>query len=264
MTHSPESSTTRPRLGRPAPAGQTPNPADRPSTEPLSHDALSPRTSFTTTSVSPPVRFLRHEVPKWVPPCQKQPRTPPPAADSQHRWKALVFIALAQLMVVLDATIVNIALPVRPAGPGHLRRQPPVGHHRLRPGLRRTAPLRRPHRRPVGPQAHLRRRSDRLRRRLRARRRGHRRGDDARRPRPPGCLRRAARARRALPARRDVHRRQGARQGVRHLRRDRRWRRRRRPDPRRLPHRVPGLALDVLRQHPVRGRRRRRRVLRHP
>ncbi len=28
-----------------------------------------------------------------------------------QRWKALVFIALAQLMVVLDATIVNIALP---------------------------------------------------------------------------------------------------------------------------------------------------------
>jgi EmrB/QacA subfamily drug resistance transporter len=33
-----------------------------------------------------------------------------PAADPL-RWKALVFIALAQLMVVLDATIVNIALP---------------------------------------------------------------------------------------------------------------------------------------------------------
>ncbi|MDR3032216.1 MAG: MFS transporter, partial [Kitasatospora sp.] len=28
-----------------------------------------------------------------------------------RRWKALVFIALAQLMVVLDATVVNIALP---------------------------------------------------------------------------------------------------------------------------------------------------------
>ncbi|MEU8791131.1 MFS transporter [Streptomyces sp. NPDC048643] len=28
-----------------------------------------------------------------------------------NRWKALIFIALAQLMVVLDATIVNIALP---------------------------------------------------------------------------------------------------------------------------------------------------------
>ncbi|MER6690764.1 MFS transporter [Streptomyces minutiscleroticus] len=33
-----------------------------------------------------------------------------PAPDA-NRWKALVFIALAQLMVVLDATIVNIALP---------------------------------------------------------------------------------------------------------------------------------------------------------
>ncbi|MDT0477930.1 DHA2 family efflux MFS transporter permease subunit [Streptomyces sp. DSM 41014] len=36
------------------------------------------------------------------------------AADKSgdaNRWKALVFIALAQLMVVLDATIVNIALP---------------------------------------------------------------------------------------------------------------------------------------------------------
>lgn len=28
------------------------------------------------------------------------------------RWKALAFIALAQLMVVLDSTIVNIALPL--------------------------------------------------------------------------------------------------------------------------------------------------------
>src|SRR5579884_1645622 len=28
-----------------------------------------------------------------------------------NRWRALAFIALAQLMVVLDATIVNIALP---------------------------------------------------------------------------------------------------------------------------------------------------------
>ncbi|UIX33374.1 MFS transporter [Streptomyces sp. GQFP] len=33
-----------------------------------------------------------------------------PAPDA-NRWKALTFIAIAQLMVVLDATIVNIALP---------------------------------------------------------------------------------------------------------------------------------------------------------
>ncbi|MFI0239805.1 MFS transporter [Streptomyces sp. NPDC016845] len=38
------------------------------------------------------------------------PKTAPLISDPR-RWKALVFIALAQLMVVLDATIVNIALP---------------------------------------------------------------------------------------------------------------------------------------------------------
>ncbi|WP_406436855.1 MFS transporter [Streptomyces sp. NBC_00631] len=40
----------------------------------------------------------------------KAPGAPAPSGDA-NRWKALVFIALAQLMVVLDATIVNIALP---------------------------------------------------------------------------------------------------------------------------------------------------------
>src|SRR6516225_8546642 len=33
------------------------------------------------------------------------------AAASDHRWLVLVIVAIAQLMVVLDATIVNIALP---------------------------------------------------------------------------------------------------------------------------------------------------------
>ena len=36
----------------------------------------------------------------------------PPAA-SPKRWWILAIIAIAQLMVVLDATIVNIALPAR-------------------------------------------------------------------------------------------------------------------------------------------------------
>ena len=40
----------------------------------------------------------------------KAPRIAAPSGDA-NRWKALVFIALAQLMVVLDSTIVNIALP---------------------------------------------------------------------------------------------------------------------------------------------------------
>ncbi|GGK12227.1 MFS transporter [Streptomyces camponoticapitis] len=38
------------------------------------------------------------------------PKVPESVPDPK-RWRALVFIALAQLMVVLDATIVNIALP---------------------------------------------------------------------------------------------------------------------------------------------------------
>ncbi|SNT34474.1 MFS transporter [Actinacidiphila glaucinigra] len=39
------------------------------------------------------------------------PRTADHLTSDPGRWKALVFISLAQLMVVLDATIVNIALP---------------------------------------------------------------------------------------------------------------------------------------------------------
>ena len=40
-------------------------------------------------------------------------RTPALAgpAASEHRWLILGVIALAQLMIVLDATIMNIALP---------------------------------------------------------------------------------------------------------------------------------------------------------
>ena len=37
------------------------------------------------------------------------------AAQSPGRWWALVVLALSQLMVVLDATIVNIALPTAQA-----------------------------------------------------------------------------------------------------------------------------------------------------
>src|ERR1035438_4906977 len=34
-----------------------------------------------------------------------------PPAGTDHRWLILVIVAIAQLMVVLDSTIVNIALP---------------------------------------------------------------------------------------------------------------------------------------------------------
>src|ERR1700744_3943771 len=35
----------------------------------------------------------------------------PRPATSDHRWLILVIVAIAQLMVVLDSTVVNIALP---------------------------------------------------------------------------------------------------------------------------------------------------------
>src|SRR6201995_3233075 len=42
---------------------------------------------------------------------QLNPVAPPAAGKDSGRWWALVVLAMAQLMVVLDATIVNIALP---------------------------------------------------------------------------------------------------------------------------------------------------------
>ncbi|WP_159145873.1 MFS transporter, partial [Bacillus altitudinis] len=50
-----------------------------------------------------------HTVPTPTGTAPTAPGTTP--AKSNHRWIALAVIALAQLMVVLDATIVNIALP---------------------------------------------------------------------------------------------------------------------------------------------------------
>ena len=44
-----------------------------------------------------------------------------------RRWIALVFIALAQLMVVLDATVVNIALPSAQRALRDLRRRTASG-----------------------------------------------------------------------------------------------------------------------------------------
>src|ERR687891_1873664 len=47
---------------------------------------------------------------------ERHPAAAPPTTDAAtrtnpHRWAALTFIALGQLMIVLDITIVNIALP---------------------------------------------------------------------------------------------------------------------------------------------------------
>src|SRR5919106_1498290 len=41
----------------------------------------------------------------------RDPAAAPVTGPNPHRWAALTFIGLAQLMIVLDLTIMNIALP---------------------------------------------------------------------------------------------------------------------------------------------------------
>ena len=53
-------------------------------------------------------------------------------------------------MVILDITVVNVALPTDPGRPRDRGRGPPVGDHRLHARLRRAAAARRPRRRPLG------------------------------------------------------------------------------------------------------------------
>src|ERR1051326_1252446 len=60
---------------------------------------LSPKVSSPMSVTSPSSPATSHAA-----------AAPPPASDPR-RWKALAFVGLAQLMVVLDGTIVNIALP---------------------------------------------------------------------------------------------------------------------------------------------------------
>ena len=155
--------------------------------------------------------------------------------DPHHdrRWLILAVIAIAQLLVVLDATIVNIALPSaqRDLGFSDDQRQWVVTAYALAFGSLlllggRIADL-------FGRKwtfvAGLLGFAGRVGgRRRRAELRPARLG-----PRRAGHLRRDARARGALAADHDVHRPRRARQGVRRLRRDRRHRRGVRPPARR-------------------------------
>ena len=63
--------------------------------------------------------------------------------SGNRRSAALAIILLAQLMVVLDATIVNIALPKIQTALSFQPRRPVVGAERLLADLRRPAASRR-------------------------------------------------------------------------------------------------------------------------
>ena len=145
---------------------------------------------------------------------------------------------------------------VRAAGPGLHHRGPAVGGDRLRARVRQPAAVRRAAGRPDRAQDHVPGRRARLRRRVGRRRRGHQLRHAGRGAGLPGRVRRAARARGPVDPVHDVQRPEGARQGVRRLRRDRRRRRRDRPGARRHPDRVPVLALVPVREPDLRRPRR--------
>ena len=62
----------------------------------------------------------------------------------RHLGVALLVIATAQLMVVLDSTVVNVALPHIQRALGFSGCWPGMGGQRIRPGVRRAAAARRP------------------------------------------------------------------------------------------------------------------------
>src|SRR5215470_7709088 len=177
----------------------------------------------TSTSVSPAGRLAGPAA------------APAGTTPDRRRWLILGTVSLAQLMVVLDATIVNIALPSaqRALGFTTVDRQWVVTAYALAFGSLLLF-------------------GGRLRRRLSRRRRDDQLRHAGRGARLPGRVRRAARARGAVDPVHDVHRPEGARQGVRRLRRDRGRRWRNRPGARRAPDRVPVLALVPVREPDLR------------
>ncbi len=142
-----------------------------------------------------------------------------------RRWKALAVLGVAYLMVVLDISIVNVALPSIQSRSRLLDRGSPVGRLRLRAHLRRLPAARRAHGRP----ARAARRSSwsglglflvtsLLRGALDVVRDAHRRAA------PAGCRGRDPLAVRLLDHARHVRGGRGAEQGARHPRRHRRAR----------------------------------------
>ena len=143
---------------------------------------------------------------------------------------------------------------IRPARPALHHGGPAVGGHRLFTRVRQPAAAGRQAGRPARPQGNVPDRPGRLRRRLGHRRRLGQLHHARDRAGLPGRVRCDPGAVGAFAADHDVHRAEGPRQGVRHLRRDRRGRQRGRPAARRRPDRVLVLALDAVHQPGLRRR----------
>ena len=173
---------------------------------------------------------------------------------ARSKWLALAVLAVAQFMVVLDVTIVNVALPAIQTDLGFTADGLQWVVNALHARLRRPAAAGWPRGRPARSTTALPHRPRAVRRRF-ARRRVRRLLRDAdRRPRDPGHRRRAALARRARAADRHVPRRQRAQHRARHLGRAGRHRRHARRRRRRRARRLGRLGVDLLRQRPGRDR----------
>ena len=176
---------------------------------------------------------------------------PAPNVEPQHagnRWLVLVIACMAQFMVVLDATVVNVALPSIQHGLRLLRRQPAVGRQRLHADLRRLPAARRTRGRPRRPQTAVRR--GRLLFSAASLLNGDRPvvGHARRGARSAGPRRRARLARRTGDHHDHLHRAGRAHQGAGRLERDRRRRRRLRAADGRRADRYRLVAVGVLRQ----------------
>ena len=122
----------------------------------------------------------------------------------QRKWWTLGAVSFGLFMIMLDNTVVNVALPSIQRDLGIVALRARVGRHRLRAHVRRAHADGRQARRPARPAAHVRRRPRRLHRRVaRVRARRQRRHAD-RRARRPGRRRGADEPGDALDHHRDV------------------------------------------------------------
>ena len=169
------------------------------------------------------------------------------------KWWTLAAVSVGLFMIMLDNTVVNVALPSIRCVARHEHRGPRVGRRRLRADVRRVHAHRRQARRLPRPAPDLHGRPRRLHGRLaRVRARAERRLPD-RRPRRAGPRRRADEPRDALDHHGDL-RAARARQGDRHLGRRLGDGARDRAARRRPAHRARELELDLLHQRADRHR----------
>ena len=190
----------------------------------------------------------------------------PHAADEQavrRPWTVLGLMLAAQFMVVLDVSVVNVALPSIGSDLQLQLLRLPVDGQRLRADERRPPAARRPDVRPLRPAPDVPHRGDALHRRLAGQRPRRLRAHPDRRAGRPGRRRRDAHPRGHVDRHDDV-RRPPARHRPRRLGHHRQHGHRRRRALRWPAHQRPRLARGVLHQRPDRDRHAARRPARRP